>query len=64
MFEIPVSMVPWSRLPVELWELIASHLAEMDRIVLFWTLWRSYVVRHRNIATCYRLFLNVPNQRA
>lgn len=57
-------MVPWSRLPVELWELIASHLAEMDRIVLFWTLWRSYVVRHRNIATCYRLFLNVPNQRA
>ena len=52
--------VPWRQLPCDLWACVARHLGEMDRIRLFWTLWRTRVLWHSNIATCYRQFLTAP----
>jgi hypothetical protein len=52
--------VPWRQLPCDLWACVARHLGEMDRIRLFWTLWRTRVLWHFNIATCYRQFLTAP----
>ena len=50
----------WRDLPAELWAAVGAHLAVMDRVTLFWTLWRARVLAHANIATCYRHFLEPP----
>ena len=53
---------PPPRLPAELWRLVGAHLAEADRVTLFWTLWRAGALAPSppDLVACYRDFVAEP----